>query len=211
MNKQQVASMIDEIQHLMETTYVFPEDEIELLKLDEDGRSWIYPEDHPTNKGCYLGTLTQNIDRVFNDALIHHLNMLPMERDGDFTIVTHTIKITTVENTYDIVVDTKTYQPQGTEPVIVKCKLRCISCKENTRKDYEMYIHYLLNQKECMEDDVRSLTSKIHMSIHRLHEIHYRLDTTICQIMDDTHKNELVDYTKQLNNELHQLEEMVLK
>ena len=163
-----IPSMLDQVQHLMNTTYVFPEDKIELLKWDDFGDHCIFPEGYPKNEGSYLTVLTNTIQQVFQDAYVHHAGMLHTScLDRNFMTAIHLTTVTDIENTYELHVETRVYKPHIRIPVVVSCQLTCTSCTKNTTEDYRAFLQYLLNQKKLTEESITASQAKLQSEIYK--------------------------------------------
>ena len=223
-----ITSMLNQVQHLMDTTYVFPEDKIDLLKWDEEHKCVIFPEGYPKNDGRYLEVLTHTAQQVFNDGLVRHEGMLHTSNvENNFLTTVHLMSIVDIENVYEIHVQTKVYKPQGHTPVVVSCQLTCTGCTECTIEDYRGYLLYLMNQKAAMERGIESskkayaemqLTiDKFKSLIVTLSDTHLNMETTIRLIHREvpnlpeqmrTYTRRLVEYNNQLYGVLRRMRDI---
>lgn len=223
-----ITSMLNKVQHLMNTTYVFPEDKIDLLKWDEEHKCVIFPEGYPKNDGSYLEVLTHTAQQVFNDGLVRHEGMLHTSNvENNFLTTVHLMSIVDIENVYEIHVQTKVYKPQGHTPVVVSCQLTCTGCTECTIEDYRGYLLYLMNQKAAMERGIESskkayaemqLTiDKFKSLIVTLSDTHLNMETTIRLIHREvpnlpeqmrTYTRRLVEYNNQLYGVLRRMRDI---
>ena len=223
-----ITSMLNQVQHLMDTTYVFPEDKIDLLKWDEEHKCVIFPEGYPKNDGSYLEVLTHTAQQVFNDGLVRHEGMLHTSNvENNFLTTVHLMSIVDIENVYEIHVQTKVYKPQGHTPVVVSCQLTCTGCTECTIEDYRGYLLYLMNQKAAMERGIESskkayaemqLTiDKFKSLIVTLSDTHLNMETTIRLIHREvpnlpeqmrTYTRRLVEYNNQLYGVLRRMRDI---
>lgn len=180
-----ITSMLNQVQHLMDTTYVFPEDKIDLLKWDEDHKRVVFPEGYPKNDGSYLEVLTHTTQQVFSDGYVRHEGMLYKSKvENDFLVTVHLMSIVDIENVYDIHVQTKVYKHQGHTPVVVSCQLTCAGCIDCTIEDYRGYLLYLMNQKAVMESGIES-SKKAYAELSSTIDKFKALTTTL----SDTHLN----------------------
>lgn len=180
-----ITSMLNKVQHLMDTTYVFPEDKIDLLKWDEDHKRVVFPEGYPKNDGSYLEVLTHTTQQVFSDGYVRHEGMLYKSKvENDFLVTVHLMSIVDIENVYDIHVQTKVYKHQGHTPVVVSCQLTCAGCIDCTIEDYRGYLLYLMNQKAVMESGIES-SKKAYAELSSTIDKFKALTTTL----SDTHLN----------------------
>lgn len=213
-----ITSMLNQVQHLMDTTYVFPEDKIDLLKWDEEHKCVIFPEGYPKNDGSYLEVLTHTTQQVFSDGYVRHEGMLYKSKvENDFLVTVHLMSIVDIENVYDIHVQTKVYKHQGHTPVVVSCQLTCAGCIDCTIEDYRGYLLYLMNQKAVMESGIESskkayaeLSSaidKFKSLTAALSDTHLNMETTIRLIQREvpnlpeqmrTYTRRLAEYSNQL-------------
>lgn len=180
-----ITSMLNKVQHLMDTTYVFPEDKIDLLKWDEDHKRVVFPEGYPKNDGSYLEVLTHTTQQVFSDGYVRHEGMLYKSKvENDFLVTVHLMSIVDIENVYDIHVQTKVYKHQGHTPVVVSCQLTCAGCIDCTIEDYRGYLLYLMNQKAVTESGIES-SKKAYAELSSTIDKFKALTTTL----SDTHLN----------------------
>lgn len=216
-----IISMLNKVQHLMDTTYVFPEDKIELLKWDEEHKCVIFPEGYPKNDGSYLEVLTHTTQQVFSDGYVRHEGMLYKSKvENDFLVTVHLMSIVDIENVYDIHVQTKVYKHQGHTPVVVSCQLTCAGCIDCTIEDYRGYLLYLMNQKAVMESGIESskkayaeLSSaidKFKSLTAALSDTHLNMETTIRLIQREVPNlpEQMRTYTRRLaeyNNQLYEV------
>lgn len=214
-----ITSMLNQVQHLMDTTYVFPEDKIELLKWDEEHKCVVFPEGYPKNDGSYLEVLTHTAQQVFNDGYVRHEGMLYTSKvENNFLVTLHLMSIVDIENVYEIHVQTKVYKPQGHTPVVVSCQLTCAGCTECTIEDYREYLRYLMNQKAVTESGIESskkayaeLSStidKFKALTAALSDAHLNMETTIRLIQREVPNlpEQMRVYTRRLaeyNNKLY--------
>lgn len=214
-----ITSMLNKVQHLMDTTYVFPEDKIDLLKWDEDHKRVVFPEGYPKNDGSYLEVLTHTTQQVFSDGYVRHEGMLYKSKvENDFLVTVHLMSIVDIENVYDIHVQTKVYKHQGHTPVVVSCQLTCAGCIDCTIEDYRGYLLYLMNQKAVMESGIESskkayaeLSStidKFKALTTTLSDTHLNMETTIRLIQREVPNlpEQMRTYTRRLaeyNNQLY--------
>lgn len=214
-----ITSMLNKVQHLMDTTYVFPEDKIDLLKWDEDHKRVVFPEGYPKNDGSYLEVLTHTTQQVFSDGYVRHEGMLYKSKvENDFLVTVHLMSIVDIENVYDIHVQTKVYKHQGHTPVVVSCQLTCAGCIDCTIEDYRGYLLYLMNQKAVMESGIESskkayaeLSSaidKFKSLTAALSDTHLNMETTIRLIQREVPNlpEQMRTYTRRLaeyNNQLY--------
>lgn len=218
-----ITSMLNKVQHLMDTTYVFPEDKIDLLKWDEDHKRVVFPEGYPKNDGSYLEVLTHTTQQVFSDGYVRHEGMLYKSKvENDFLVTVHLMSIVDIENVYDIHVQTKVYKHQGHTPVVVSCQLTCAGCIDCTIEDYRGYLLYLMNQKAVIESGIES-SKKAYVELQstidkykswtsHLINIQRDLATTIRLIQREvpnlpeqmrTYTRRLADYSNQLYEVVH--------
>lgn len=194
-----ITSMLNKVQHLMNTTYVFP-------------------EGYPKNDGSYLEVLTHTAQQVFNDGLVRHEGMLYTSIvENNFLTTVHLMSIVDIENVYEIHVQTKVHKPQGHTPVVVSCQLTCTGCTECTIEDYRGYLLYLMNQKKAMERGIessRSAYAEMQSTIDKfksltaaLSDTHLNMETTIRLIQREVpnlpeqmrvYTRRLVEYNNQL-------------
>lgn len=216
-----ITSMLNKVQHLMDTTYVFPEDKIDLLKWDEDHKRVVFPEGYPKNDGSYLEVLTHTTQQVFSDGYVRHEGMLYKSKvENDFLVTVHLMSIVDIENVYDIHVQTKVYKHQGHTPVVVSCQLTCAGCIDCTIEDYRGYLLYLMNQKAVMESGIESskkayaeLSSaidKFKSLTAALSDTHLNMETTIRLIQREVPNlpEQMRTYTRRLaeyNNQLYEV------
>lgn len=216
-----ITSMLNKVQHLMDTTYVFPEDKIDLLKWDEEHKCVIFPEGYPKNDGSYLEVLTHTTQQVFSDGYVRHEGMLYKSKvENDFLVTVHLMSIVDIENVYDIHVQTKVYKHQGHTPVVVSCQLTCAGCIDCTIEDYRGYLLYLMNQKAVMESGIESskkayaeLSSaidKFKSLTAELSDTHLNMETTIRLIQREVPNlpEQMRTYTRRLaeyNNQLYEV------
>lgn len=180
-----ITSMLNQVQHLMDTTYVFPEDKIDLLKWDEEHKCVVFPEGYPKNDGSYLEVLTHTAQQVFNDGYVRHEGMLYTSKvENNFLVTVHLMSIVDIENVYEIHVQTKVYKPQSHIPVVVSCQLTCAGCTECTIEDYRGYLLYLMNQKAVIESGIES-SKKAYAELSSAIDKFKELTTTL----SDTHLN----------------------
>ena len=218
-----ITSMLNKVQHLMDTTYVFPEDKIELLKWDEEHRCVIFPEGYPKNDGSYLEVLTHTAQQVFNEGYVRHEGMLYTSKvENNFLSTVHLMSIVDIENVYEIHVQTKVYKPQDHIPVVVSCQLTCAGCTECTIEDYRRYLLYLMNQNVVMESGIESskkayaeMQSTIEKAMSRtlyLNTIQQDLEATVHLIQREVpnlpeqmrvYNKRLVDHIQQLHSVIH--------
>lgn len=214
-----ITSMLNQVQHLMDTTYVFPEDKIDLLKWDEEHKCVIFPEGYPKNDGSYLEVLTHTAQQVFNDGLVRHEGMLHTSNvENHFLTTVHLMSIVDIENVYEIHVQTKVYKPQGRIPVVVSCQLTCARCTECTIEDYRGYLLYLMNQKAVTESgiesskkayaEMQSTIDKFRSLTAELSDTHLNMETTIRLIQREVPNlpEQMRTYTRRLaeyNNQLY--------
>lgn len=214
-----ITSMLNQVQHLMDTTYVFPEDKIDLLKWDEEHKRVIFPEDYPKNDGSYLEVLTHTAQQVFNDGYVRHEGMLYTSKvENNFLATVHLMSIVDIENVYEIHVQTKVYKPQGRIPVVVSCQLTCAGCTECTIEDYRGYLLYLMNQKAVTESgiesskkayaEMQSTIDKFKLLTVELSDTHLNMETTIRLIQREVPNlpEQMRTYTRRLaeyNNQLY--------
>lgn len=218
-----ITSMLNQVQHLMNTTYVFPEDKIDLLKWDEEHKCVIFPEGYPKNDGSYLEVLTHTAQQVFNDGLVRHEGMLYTSKiENNFLTTVHLMSIVDIENVYEVHVQTKVYKPQGHIPVVISCQLTCAGCTACTIEDYRGYLRYLMNQKASMERGIESskkayaemlsTIDKYKSWTSRLITIQQDLATTTRLIQREvpnlpeqmrTYTRRLADYSNQLYEVVH--------
>lgn len=214
-----ITSMLNKVQHLMDTTYVFPEDKIDLLKWDEDHKRVVFPEGYPKNDGSYLEVLTHTTQQVFSDGYVRHEGMLYKSKvENDFLVTVHLMSIVDIENVYDIHVQTKVYKHQGHTPVVVSCQLTCAGCIDCTIEDYRGYLLYLMNQKAVTESGIESskkayaeLSStidKFKLLTVELSDTHLNMETTIRLIQREVPNlpEQMRTYTRRLaeyNNQLY--------
>lgn len=214
-----ITSMLNKVQHLMDTTYVFPEDKIDLLKWDEEHKRVIFPEDYPKNDGSYLEVLTHTAQQVFNDGYVRHEGMLYKSKvENDFLVTVHLMSIVDIENVYDIHVQTKVYKHQGHTPVVVSCQLTCAGCIDCTIEDYRGYLLYLMNQKAVTESgiesskkayaEMQSTIDKYKSLTAELSDTHLNMETTIRLIQREVPNlpEQMRTYTRRLaeyNNQLY--------
>lgn len=223
-----ITSMLNKVQHLMDTTYVFPEDKIDLLKWDEEHKCVIFPEGYPKNDGSYLEILTHTTQEVFNDGYVRHEGMFYKSKvENNFLVTIHLMSIVDIENVYDIHVQTKVYKPQGHIPVVVSCQLTCAGCTECTTEDYRGYLLYLMNQKAVMESGIES-SKKAYVELSSaidkfksltaaLSDTHLNMETTIRLIQREvpnlpeqmrTYTRRLAEYNNQLYEVLRRMEDI---
>lgn len=216
-----ITSMLNQVQHLMDTTYVFPEDKIDLLKWDEEHKRVVFPEGYPKNDGSYLEVLTHTTQQVFSDGYVRHEGMLYKSKvENDFLVTVHLMSIVDIENVYDIHVQTKVYKHQGHTPVVVSCQLTCAGCIDCTIEDYRGYLLYLMNQKAVMESGIESskkayaeLSSaidKFKSLTAELSDTHLNMETTIRLIQREVPNlpEQMRTYTRRLaeyNNQLYEV------
>lgn len=216
-----ITSMLNKVQHLMDTTYVFPEDKIELLKWDEDHKRVVFPEGYPKNDGSYLEVLTHTTQQVFSDGYVRHEGMLYKSKvENDFLVTVHLMSIVDIENVYDIHVQTKVYKHQGHTPVVVSCQLTCAGCIDCTIEDYRGYLLYLMNQKAVMESGIESSKkayAELSSAIDKfksltavLSDTHLNMETTIRLIQREVPNlpEQMRTYTRRLaeyNNQLYEV------
>lgn len=213
-----ITSMLNKVQHLMDTTYVFPEDKIDLLKWDEDHKRVVFPEGYPKNDGSYLEVLTHTTQQVFSDGYVRHEGMLYKSKvENDFLVTVHLMSIVDIENVYDIHVQTKVYKHQGHTPVVVSCQLTCAGCIDCTIEDYRGYLLYLMNQKAVTESgiesskkayaEMQSTIDKFRSLTVELSDTHLNMETTIRLIQREvpnlpeqmrTYTRRLAEYSNQL-------------
>lgn len=214
-----ITSMLNKVQHLMDTTYVFPEDKIDLLKWDEDHKRVVFPEGYPKNDGSYLEVLTHTTQQVFSDEYVRHEGMLYKSKvENDFLVTVHLMSIVDIENVYDIHVQTKVYKHQGHTPVVVSCQLTCAGCIDCTIEDYREYLLYLMNQKAVMESgiessrqayaEMQSTIDKFRSLTATLSDIHLNMEARIRLIQRDVRDlpEQMRTYTRRLaehNNKLY--------
>lgn len=214
-----ITSMLNKVQHLMDTTYVFPEDKIELLKWDNERKCTLFPKCYPNNEGSYLEVLTHTAQQVFNDGYVRHEGMLYTSKvENNFLVTVHLMSIVDIENVYEIHVQTKVYKHQGHTPVVVSCQLTCTGCTECTIEDYRGYLLYLMNQKAVMESGIESskkayaeLSSaidKFKSLTAALSDTHLNMETTIRLIQREVPNlpEQMRTYTRRLaeyNNQLY--------
>nr|DAG42932.1 MAG TPA: hypothetical protein [Bacteriophage sp.] len=212
-----ITSMLNKVQHLMNTTYVFPEDKIDLLRWDEEHKCVVFPEGYPKNDGSYLEVLTHTAKQVFNDGYVHHGGMLyTSEVENNFLVTVHLMSIVDIENVYDIHVQTKVYKPQGHTPVVVSCQL--IGYTACAIEDCREYLRYLMNQKTIMESgiessrqayaEMQSTIDKFRSLTAALSDIHLNMEARIRLIQRDVRNlpEEMRTYTRRLaeyNNRLY--------
>lgn len=215
--------ILDQVQHLMDTTYVFPEDKIGLLKWDEEHKCVIFPEGYPKNDGSYLDVLTHTAQQVFNYGHVRHEGMLHTSIvENNFLTTVHLMSIVGIENVYEIHVQTKVYKPQGHTPVVVSCQLTCTGCTECTIEDYRGYLLYLMNQNkviECGIESSRQAYAEMQLTIDKfkslivtLSDTHLNMETTIRLIQREvpnlpeqmrTYARRLAEYNNQLYEVVH--------
>ena len=216
-----IISMLNKVQHLMDTTYVFPEDKIELLKWDEEHKCVIFPEGYPKNDGSYLEVLTHTTQQVFSDGYVRHEGMLYKSKvENDFLVTVHLMSIVDIENVYDIHVQTKVYKHQGHTPVVVSCQLTCAGCIDCTIEDYRGYLLYLMNQKAVTESgiesskkayvELQSTIDKFKSLTAALSYTHLNMETTIRLIQREVPNlpEQMRTYTRRLaeyNNQLYEV------
>lgn len=214
-----ITSMLNKVQHLMDTTYVFPEDKIDLLKWDEDHKRVVFPEGYPKNDGSYLEVLTHTTQQVFSDGYVRHEGMLYKSKvENDFLVTVHLMSIVDIENVYDIHVQTKVYKHQGHTPVVVSCQLTCAGCIDCTIEDYRGYLLYLMNQKAVTESgiesskkayaEMQSTIDKFKSLTVELSDTHLNMETTIRLIQREVPNlpEQMRTYTRRLaeyNNQLY--------
>ena len=214
-----ITSMLNKVQHLMDTTYVFPEDKIDLLKWDEDHKRVVFPEGYPKNDGSYLEVLTHTTQQVFSDEYVRHEGMLYKSKvENDFLVTVHLMSIVDIENVYDIHVQTKVYKHQGHTPVVVSCQLTCAGCIDCTIEDYRGYLLYLMNQKAVTESgiesskkayaEMQSTIDKYKSLTAELSDTHLNMETTIRLIQREVPNlpEQMRTYTRRLaeyNNQLY--------
>ncbi len=214
-----ITSMLNQVQHLMDTTYVFPEDKIDLLKWDEEHKCVIFPEGYPKNDGSYLEVLTHTTQQVFSDGYVRHEGMLYKSKvENDFLVTVHLMSIVDIENVYDIHVQTKVYKHQGHTPVVVSCQLTCAGCIDCTIEDYRGYLLYLMNQKAVTESgiesskkayaEMQSTIDKFRSLTVELSDTHLNMETTIRLIQREVPNlpEQMRTYTRRLaeyNNQLY--------
>lgn len=214
-----ITSMLNQVQHLMDTTYVFPEDKIDLLKWDEEHKCVIFPEGYPKNDGSYLEVLTHTTQQVFSDGYVRHEGMLYKSKvENDFLVTVHLMSIVDIENVYDIHVQTKVYKHQGHTPVVVSCQLTCAGCIDCTIEDYRGYLLYLMNQKAVTESgiesskkayaEMQSTIDKYKSLTAELSDTHLNMETTIRLIQREVPNlpEQMRTYTRRLaeyNNQLY--------
>ncbi len=213
-----ITSMLNKVQHLMNTTYVFPEDKIDLLRWDEEHKCVVFPEGYPKNDGSYLEVLTHTAKQVFNDGYVRHGGMLyTSEVENNFLVTVHLMSIVDIENVYDIHVQTKVYKPQGHTPaVVVSCQL--IGYTACAIEDCREYLRYLMNQKTIMESgiessrqayaEMQSTIDKFRSLTAALSDIHLNMEARIRLIQRDVRNlpEEMRTYTRRLaeyNNRLY--------
>jgi hypothetical protein len=203
----------------MDTTYVFPEDKIDLLKWDEEHKCVIFPEGYPKNDGSYLEVLTHTTQQVFSDGYVRHEGMLYKSKvENDFLVTVHLMSIVDIENVYDIHVQTKVYKHQGHTPVVVSCQLTCAGCIDCTIEDYRGYLLYLMNQKAVTESgiesskkayaEMQSTIDKFRSLTVELSDTHLNMETTIRLIQREVPNlpEQMRTYTRRLaeyNNQLY--------
>lgn len=216
-----ITSMLNKVQHLMDTTYVFPEDKIDLLKWDEEHKCVIFPEGYPKNDGSYLEVLTHTTQQVFSDGYVRHEGMLYKSKvENDFLVTVHLMSIVDIENVYDIHVQTKVYKHQGHTPVVVSCQLTCAGCIDCTIEDYRGYLLYLMNQKAVTESgiesskkayvELQSTIDKFKSLTAELSDTHLNMETTIRLIQTEVPNlpEQMRTYTRRLaeyNNQLYEV------
>lgn len=216
-----ITSMLNQVQHLMDTTYVFPEDKIDLLKWDEEHKCVIFPEGYPKNDGSYLEVLTHTTQQVFSDGYVRHEGMLYKSKvENDFLVTVHLMSIVDIENVYDIHVQTKVYKHQGHTPVVVSCQLTCAGCIDCTIEDYRGYLLYLMNQKAVTESGIESSKkayAELSSAIDKfksltvvLSDTHLNMETTIRLIQREVPNlpEQMRTYTRRLaeyNNQLYEV------
>lgn len=216
-----ITSMLNKVQHLMDTTYVFPEDKIDLLKWDEDHKRVVFPEGYPKNDGSYLEVLTHTTQQVFSDGYVRHEGMLYKSKvENDFLVTVHLMSIVDIENVYDIHVQTKVYKPQDHIPVVVSCQLTCAGCIDCTIEDYRGYLLYLMNQKAVTESgiesskkayvELQSTIDKFKSLTAALSDTHLNMETTIRLIQREVPNlpEQMRTYTRRLaeyNNQLYEV------
>lgn len=216
-----ITSMLNKVQHLMDTTYVFPEDKIDLLKWDEDHKRVVFPEGYPKNDGSYLEVLTHTTQQVFSDGYVRHEGMLYKSKvENDFLVTVHLMSIVDIENVYDIHVQTKVYKPQGHIPIVVSCQLTCAGCIDCTIEDYRGYLLYLMNQKAVTESgiesskkayvELQSTIDKFKSLTAALSDTHLNMETTIRLIQREVPNlpEQMRTYTRRLaeyNNQLYEV------
>lgn len=214
-----ITSMLNQVQHLMDTTYVFPEDKIDLLKWDEEHKCVIFPEGYPKNDGSYLEVLTHTTQQIFSDGYVRHEGMLYKSKvENDFLVTVHLMSIVDIENVYDIHVQTKVYKHQGHTPVVVSCQLTCAGCIDCTIEDYRGYLLYLMNQKAVTESgiesskkayaEMQSTIDKYKSLTAELSDAHLNMETTIRLIQREVPNlpEQMRTYTRRLaeyNNKLY--------
>lgn len=214
-----ITSMLNKVQHLMDTTYVFPEDKIDLLKWDEEHKCVVFPEGYPKNDGSYLEVLTHTTQQVFSDGYVRHEGMLYKSKvENDFLVTVHLMSIVDIENVYDIHVQTKVYKHQGHTPVVVSCQLTCAGCIDCTIEDYRGYLLYLMNQKAVTESgiesskkayaEMQSTIDKYKSLTAELSDTHLNMETTIRLIQREVPNlpEQMRTYTRRLaeyNNQLY--------
>lgn len=214
-----ITSMLNQVQHLMDTTYVFPEDKIDLLKWDEEHKCVVFPEGYPKNDGSYLEVLTHTAQQVFNDGYVRHEGMFYRSKvENNFLVTLHLMSIVDIENVYDIHVQTKVYKPHGYTPVVVSCQLTCVGCTECTIEDYRGYLLYLMNQKSVTESgiessrqayaEMQSTIDKFKSLTAALSDAHLNMETTIRLIQREVPNlpEQMRVYTRRLaeyNNKLY--------
>lgn len=214
-----ITSMLNQVQHLMDTTYVFPEDKIDLLKWDEEHKCVIFPEGYPKNDGSYREVLTHTTQQVFSDGYVRHEGMLYKSKvENDFLVTVHLMSIVAIENVYDIHVQTKVYKHQGHTPVVVSCQLTCAGCIDCTIEDYRGYLLYLMNQKAVTESgiesskkayaEMQSTIDKFRSLTVELSDTHLNMETTIRLIQREVPNlpEQMRTYTRRLaeyNNQLY--------
>lgn len=214
-----ITSMLNQVQHLMDTTYVFPKDKIDLLKWDEEHKCVIFPEGYPKNDGSYLEVLTHTAQQVFNDGHVRHEGMFYTSKvENNFLATVHLMSIVDIENVYEIHVQTKVYKPQGRIPVVVSCQLTCAGCTECTIEDYRGYLLYLMNQKAVTESgiesskkayaEMQSTIDKFKSLTVELSDTHLNMETTIRLIQREVPNlpEQMRTYTRRLaeyNNQLY--------
>lgn len=223
-----ITSILDQVQHLMDTTYVFPEDKIGLLKWDEEHKCVIFPEGYPKNDGSYLDVLTHTAQQVFNYGHVRHEGMLYKSKvENDFLVTVHLMSIVDIENVYDIHVQTKVYKHQGHTPVVVSCQLTCAGCIDCTIEDYRGYLLYLMNQKAVTESgiesskkayaEMQSTIDKYKSLTAELSDTHLNMETTIRLIQREvpnlpeqmrTYARRLAEYNNQLYEVLRRMRDI---
>lgn len=214
-----ITSMLNNVQHLMNTTYVFPEDKIDLLGWDEEHKCVVFPEGYPKNDGSYLEVLTHTAQQVFNDGYVRHEGMLYTSKvENNFLVTVHLMSIVDIENVYEIHVQTKVYKPQGHTPVVVSCQLICVGYTACTIEDYRGYLLYLMNQKAVTESgiessrqayaEMQSTIDKFRSLTTELSDNHLNMETTIRLIQREVPNlpEQMRVYTRRLaeyNNKLY--------